>query len=297
MTEYVIGIDSGGTSTVADAYDVNGKILAHVKAGFGNLLNNQETALKNLRSVVEKIQSELGSKNCQAIIMGVAGIDSGDFKQIIRQTFSHVSAEIVLLNDAWLAHYALLKGKDGCLIISGTGSIAIGRYQEKEARSGGWGNLLGDEGSGYAISKQLIVSVLDAYDENRRYSSLEQKLLEEYGFETVFELVKFVYSSSKDQVAQMASFIAEAAENNDLQALSILEQAGQDLGLLALKLIHKLEMENNINIAITGNVLVKNEYVFRSFKEKILENIKEVQFIRSEQANTVGAYYYFYKER
>ena len=237
--------------------------------------------------------NKLGDDNCKAIVLGVAGVDSGNFKQTILDAFSSYSAEIIVLNDAWLAYYALLNGQDGCLIISGTGSILIGRSQGKEERVGGWGNLLGDQGSGFDIAKNLIMSILSGHDKNRPLSRLEQKLFAELDFETPFELVKFVYSSSKDEVANLSLFIAEEAERKDKQAIALLEKAGEDLGKQTILLLKKMDIHGTKKIAVTGNVLLKNDTVYRSFQNKVLEKYKDCEFMRRNISNTVGGYYYF----
>lgn len=293
MSEYVIGVDSGGTSTIAGAYDLDGNLLMSAKAGFGNLLMNKKLGLENLKQVVNEILTNLGQENCQLIIFGIAGIDSGNFKPMIQEAFSNNQMKCVFLNDAWLAHYALLNGQDGCLVISGTGSIAIGRYQNNKKRVGGWGNILGDEGSGFDIAKNLIKSVLNSYDNNETLTKLEQKLLVELSLSSPFELVEFVYSSSKDQVAQISLFVSEEASNNNNQAIKILKKAGKSLGEQAIKLLNKIDMQNNLKVAVTGNVLIKNNLVYEAFKDTVSATFGECKFIRKDRANTIAAFYYF----
>lgn len=293
MTDYIIGVDGGGTSTVADAYDLDGNVLMNAKAGFSNLLMNQKLGLENLKQVVNDLLSNLGSKNCQLIIFGIAGIDSGNFKSMIQEAFSNYQIKCVFLNDAWLAHYALLSGQDGCLIISGTGSIAIGRYQENKQRVGGWGNILGDEGSGFDIAKKLIKDVLNAYDYNEPLTQLEQKLLDKLSLSGPLELVKFVYSSSKDQVAQISLWVSEEAEDKDNQAINILKMAGKNLGKQAIQLLDKLDMKNNMKIAVSGNVLVKNNLVYKTFTDTVSETFVDCEFIRDDKPNTIAALYYY----
>lgn len=296
MIDYIIGVDSGGTSTVADAYDLNGNLLLSADAGYGNLLVNQKAALENLKKTVDEVISNLGAKNCKSIIFGIAGVDSGNHKQTIFDAFEDYSPEIVILNDAWLAHSALLNGKDGCLIISGTGSIAIGRYLGMKKRVGGWGNLLGDRGSGYDIAKKLIVSLLNGYDKNRPMTKLERGLLELLGFTNPFEIVRYVNESSKDVIAKLSIFIADEADNQDKQAIDLLEEAGEDLGSQAIMLIEKLDFQSDIYIAVTGSVLLNNELVYQSFRRKVKKNLKKCNFIRKKVSNTIGGYHYYKRD-
>ena len=164
MKEFIIGVDSGGTTTIAKAYALDGQLLLSAQTGFGNLFIDEIKALEHLRQAIDSLFTTLDLAYCKGIVFGIAGIDTGDYKQVVKNAFADLNFPVVLMNDAWLAHYALLSGEDGCLVISGTGSVALGRYGDKEARVGGWGHLLGDAGSGYTIAKGLIQYVLSAYD-------------------------------------------------------------------------------------------------------------------------------------
>lgn len=290
--KYIIGVDSGGTSTTAVAYDISGNPLFNAEGGFGNLLNNQEQALSHLRSTVDTVLNQLGEKNCQAIVFGIAGVDAGGFKETVEEAFQNYPGEIVILNDAWLAHYALLQGKDGCLVISGTGSIALGKAFGQEGRVGGWGNILGDEGSGYAIAKQLIQDALYAYDAGRSLSALEEALYQELQIDSPLTLAKFVYQSSKDQISKLSLLISEYADKGDQQASRILETAGEALGEQTLLLLNKLEITENPIVAVTGSVLTKNEIVFETFKKTILALHPTCEFIRKDVSNTLGGFYF-----
>jgi len=294
---YIIGIDSGGTSTKAAAYDKNGQKLAEAASGFGNLLNNENEALKNIRQSVEAIFAKLPQNNCILIVLGAAGVDSGNYKETIQNDLARYNTKVVILNDAWMAHYALLQGQAGCLVVSGTGSIMIGRHQGKEDRVGGWGNLLGDGGSGYAIAKALTQKILHAYDTGRPYSPLEKQLLQAENFATPFELVKFVYSTSKDRIAELALIVADAADNQNQEAITLLNEAGKDLATQTALLIKKLEMIHNPKIAVTGSVLLKNEIVYNTFKKQLNKQYPNSSFVRKNTANTIGGYYYDQKHQ
>jgi len=290
---YIIGIDSGGTSTKTAAYDKNGQLLAEAASGFGNLLNNEDKALQNIRQSIEAIFAKLNQADCELIVLGAAGVDSGNYKTTIQNDLARYNTKVVILNDAWMAHYALLQGQEGCLVISGTGSIMIGRHQGKEDRVGGWGNLLGDEGSGYAIAKGLIQKILHAYDTGRPYSPLEKQLLQAENFASPFELVKFVYSASKDRIAELSLIVANAAAAGDKEAAQILKEAGKDLAAQTALLIEKLEMMHQPNIAVTGSVLLKNDTVYQAFKEKLRAQFPHSTFVRKNITNTIGGYYYY----
>lgn len=293
--QYIIGVDCGGTSTKAAAYDLSGSLLTEVQTGFGNLLNNAELALANICEALEKIFSTLGEENCQSIILGVAGVDSGNFRQTIQAELSRYRPAVHILNDAWLAHYALLNGEDGCLVIAGTGSIVIGVHGEMEDRVGGWGNLLGDEGSGYELGKKLIKSVLNAFDEGRSYSNLEKRVLAYKAAETPFDLVRFTYNSSKDQIAEVSMVAVEAANEGDKEAIQLFKEAGSALAKQVIQLIRKLGIEDKPKVAVTGSVLLKNDWVFEQFAKDLHTTFTEPTIIRKDTSNAIGGYYYYQK--
>lgn len=291
--KYIIGVDSGGTSTKAAAYDLNGNLLKETKTGFGNLLNNTDEALVNIRQSITEIFETHGELNCQLIVLGVAGVDSGGFRDLLQNDLDQFAPEVILLNDAWLAHYALLNGENGVLVISGTGSIVIGKFEEIEDRVGGYGNLLGDEGSGYDIARKMIKVTLDAYDEGREFSTLEARVLSFGNFETVFDLVKFVYASSKDKVAELSMVAVDEAEKGNGQAIQFFEEAGQDLAKQVNLLIQKLELTKKPRVAVTGSVLLQNDWVYASFEKALKDKYPNSHFVREDRSNTIGAYYYY----
>lgn len=293
--KYVIGIDSGGTSTRAAAYSLEGELLAESKTGFGNLLINVNESLANIRQSIEDIWEKLLQEDCQLIVLGSAGVDSGNFVETIRNYFSSYQQEIVIFNDALLAHYALLKGEEGCLIIAGTGSNCVGKNDHEIARVGGWGNLLGDEGSGFSIAKKLIKNILDTYDRGESYSPLQKKFMDKTGFKSPFEIIKYVYTSTKDKVAGFSNFISEEAESGSDEAIEILENAGNELAHQTALLVNKLNLKPNPKIAVTGSVLLKNDIVYQTFEDKIKEEYKDAIFIREDISNTIGGFYYYQK--
>lgn len=294
---YIIGVDCGGTSTKAVAYTMDGLLLHESETSFGNVLIDQNKALKNIRQCIEKIMFKIKNEVCQAIILGIAGVDSGNFFSTVRKYLSSLpTKEIIILNDAWLAHAALLKGEDGCLTIAGTGSITIGKYNGFDNRVGGWGHLLGDEGSGYFIAIKLIKSVLDATDAGYAFTSFQQKVLDFKPFTDLFDLVKFVYSSKKGEVARLAEIASGAADNGEIEAIRILEEAGRVLGDQTIQCMNNLEMKGEVNAAVSGSVLLKNDWVYQSFDSRIKQTYPQCRLIRKSVSNTIGGYYYYKKK-
>src|SRR5699024_10265390 len=108
-----------------------------------------------------------------------------------------------------------------------------------------------------------------------------------------FELVKFVYSSSKDQVAELSMVVVKEAEKGNKQAIEILKEAGQKLADQVAMLIEKLNMQEHPKVAVTGSVLEKNDLVFESFEKFVKAKYRHTEVIMKDIFNTIGWYYYY----
>ncbi|WP_414840386.1 BadF/BadG/BcrA/BcrD ATPase family protein [Carnobacterium sp. TMP28] len=291
--EYVIGMDSGGTKTEAIAYSLKGKELSRCQTGFGNLLMDKKKGLSNIEEAMKILFDQLGEENCQSVVIGLAGLESGNFKKELDTYFNRYQPIIVFINDAWLSYYALVKEKDGCLVISGTGSICIGKYHEETARVGGWGNILGDEGSGYWIAKTVIHRLLLEEDTNKNYSYLSKKLINTLHAKTIFDVVDYFYTHKKNEIAELAKIVAESANAGDDVSIEILKEAGYILSEQAKLLISKLGFNKEVTIGITGSVLKKNSIVYDTFFENLIQQPLEIKIVKEIESNTIGGYYYY----
>lgn len=144
--KYIIGVDGGGTKVEATAYSMEGTAIKTSIKGFGNLLNNQEKALKNIVNSIKEIIEFLPNEELISVYLGIAGSEVGNNSKIIKQAVKEkLNIDCVVMNDSEIALKAMLKGKDGILVIAGTGSVALGIKGNKTIKCGGWGSLLGDE--------------------------------------------------------------------------------------------------------------------------------------------------------
>ena len=149
-------------------------------------------------------------------------------------------------NDAIIALAGGTMGKPGIVVIAGTGSIAFGVNEEgKRARSGGWGYVLGDEGSAYYIGLKALNSVTRAEDGRGQPTLLSQAIFDHFSIDSVDGLVRLAYIDGFDRIdgADLSVIVAEAAEEGDETALRILWQAGAELGIAASAVAKALGME------------------------------------------------------
>ena len=289
--KYIIGVDGGGTKTEAVAYDFQGNIIITSVKGFANLLNNREKALNNIVDSIREIIDVLKEDELVDLYLGIAGSEVGDNAKIIKDTIKNeLKTDCVLMNDAEIALKAMLRGNDGILTIAGTGSIAFGVKNNSSVRCGGWGNLLGDEGSGYKISIDAIKRMIFEEENSLPKSELTTRIMKRLGAKSIGEVVTFVYSSTKDEIASLAEVVSILGEEGNKIAEEILVNEGVDLAKTVINVYRKLKFES-CSIALVGGVIRKAKILRKSFEKYLRENIVIEDIVDDEISPTIGAYY------
>src|SRR5688500_3296505 len=181
---YVLGLDAGGTKTICLLADGNGSVLATARRGGANL---QAAGELEVEKVLHEVMEEAleGTEIAPGVIcLGIAGVDRPDDAAVVRGIMKRIGykARVLVVNDALVALEAGAPGQPGIVVISGTGSICYGRNAAGEAaRSGGWGYVLGDEGSGYWIGRAALRAVLREADKRGAQTALTPLLLQHFG--------------------------------------------------------------------------------------------------------------------
>ena len=295
--EYVIGVDAGGTKTEANAYNLEGQVVGRSCKGFGNLLNDKEKALCNIKSALAEVIEKLGHEKLKGIYIGSAGSEVGDNARFIKEFInSEWNTRIEVMNDAEIALKAMLKGNDGILAIAGTGSIVFGTNKECSAKCGGWGNLLGDEGSGYRVVMDAIQRMIKEEEEGLSRSEMHNAILKKLDIDTVNEVTEFVYSSTKDEIASLAPIIARLGEKGDSIAEEILIKEGIEFAKTVEKLYMKLNFDV-CSIALVGGVLKNAKVLRNAFQKYLSEKINLQEIIDEEVSPSKGAYYIYLKNK
>lgn len=298
--EYLIGVDGGGTKTEAIAYDLKGNKLASGYSGFGNVLIDHGQSTAHIFEAIHQCVDRLHG-HCVKIILGLAGIEGGNRQLLLTDLKQEFNTNISIVNDAVLAHAAMLEGKDGILTIAGTGSICLGKKGEQYRYTGGWGHLLGDEGSGYWIVIEAFKRMIEEEDTNGEFSSqelgnLSKTLLHELKINRVQEIKSFIYTSTKNHIAGLAPIVVQEALIGNEQAINILQNAGKALGKTTVNLYRKLDYINKASIALKGSILTQVPLVRNTFIDYIQQQIDVENFILKEISSTKGAYFLAKKE-
>jgi N-acetylglucosamine kinase-like BadF-type ATPase len=257
---HVLGIDVGGTKTVCLLADEEGDVIASAREEGANLQGAGELALeKVLHNVMEKTLADTHVIP-SAICLGIAGVDRAADEAVVGSIMKRIGykAKILVVNDALIALQAGIGHEPGIVIVAGTGSIAYGRNSRGEAsRAGGWGYVLGDEGSGYWIGRLALRAAVRHADGRGRSTSLTPRLLAHFGATRAAELIQKVYHDEVGPaaIASLARYVEQAREEGDAMAAGILTRAADELITAAAAVMARLDLtDESFSFVLAGGM-------------------------------------------
>jgi N-acetylglucosamine kinase-like BadF-type ATPase len=190
---HVLGIDAGATKTVCYLAGEDGAVVAESRPGGANFqVAGGRGAEKTFQAVMDDILTRHRVLP-DTIYVGMAGADREGEGQIVRGILRRIGgkARTLVVNDALPALGAGVGDAPGIVLISGTGSIAYGRSARGvAARAGGWGHLLGNEGSGYWIGLEALRAVACAADGRGPSTRPTSRLLAHFGVSQPSDLIR-----------------------------------------------------------------------------------------------------------
>lgn len=254
---FLAGIDGGGTHTRLELRDMENRILGRWELGPFNLNAIGEGAFRQLLGQVFGICGDMG--RCRSLCVGAAGISNPAVGEILGQELAGAgfSGRLSLLGDQEIALRGAMEGP-GVALIAGTGSICFGKNQAGDtARAGGYGHLIDDEGSGYALGRDVLSSAVRCFD-GRRGSRALRKAVEERLGPGPENLVQFVYSprTDKSSIARFSSLALELGAE-DREAGEILAKGGEALAALVAAVQERLSLPG-CRIALLGGLLMED---------------------------------------
>ena len=277
----ILSIDGGGTKTNAAVCDIEGNVLGLATAGPSNYHSlGIATTKQNLHEAISTALSNAGiTNNCcfQLAFFGLAGLDhpqdSPNYEAIIKDLPWPIK-QIHIINDARLSLALVNTGGPGMIVVSGTGSIAYGLNAfGQEARAGGWGYLLGDEGSGYDLGLKTLRTVTKALDGCLEADLLTSSLLKHLQLNSASELTDYFYEIPKapSEIASIARLTHQLAQEGDIISQKLCLEASQDLALIAYTVLKKLTMTDAaVNIGLSGGAFQSN-FLVNSFIHELLK--------------------------
>ncbi len=290
MPRHVVGIDAGGTKTVGLLADESGEIRGQARGGGANLTVEGEAGVEK---VFRRVIGDLEAPGpLAAICVGIAGVDRPGEKEVIRGVLNRLGFDgaIRVESDPMIALVAGAPARTGIVVISGTGSVAYGVDPGgRRARSGGWGYLLGDEGSAYWIGHAAVRKAIRAADGRGRATMLGEKLAERLGLEVPRGLVSWFYDQEhfRHRVAELAPLVEEAARDDDESARELLEEAAKHLARAARATARKLTFPEPYRVVLAGGAFKACPSLHRRIEGCL--DLPEARVVQLDVEPAVGA--------
>ncbi len=305
LSQFVIGIDGGGTKTAAVIADLKGNILAQHTAGPSNFqIIGFEKSARVVFSLVRDCCDSVGCfpKNIRGTTIGLAGAGRVEDQKYIAEAFRRlISSKKITLrkvrieSDARIALEGAFNGGAGIIVIAGSGSIAFGKDEKGNIhRVGGWGRILGDEGSGYFIGKEGLKAVCRHLDGRSAPTLLTAMVAKKFGIKTSADIIAAVYKSNFD-IASLAPIVFEAEEKGDATSFDIVERASNELTEHVRALIMKFQngvsahAKRRISLSLVGGLMENETPLTRSLRRQILKSFTNVDVVRPFARPVVGA--------
>lgn len=285
--ELFVGIDLGGSGTRAALADARGAVLA-IGRGPSGLVGGTgggRQLTRALNAALAPITARVGPSPVE-VFAGTRGLSIAGRRERLELELNSrfPQATIQVSNDAHIGLWGALAGQPGVAVIAGAGSIALARTQDgREGRAGGWGYLLGDEGSGYWIGREALGAYLRTLERCTTVSTLAGLVQKTTRASTVVDTLGWLYRGS-DQVARLAALaplVSQAAHGGDRDAIQILESAGAALAELASTAVRQVfASPEAIEVVTIGGVWSAGPSLHKAFNAALSNLLPQARRVK-----------------
>lgn len=232
----------------------------------------------------------------EAVFVGAAGVVSRETSEELRASIARRLgldvSRVYVFEDLVAAHASVFLAGDGIVGIMGTGSSVYGTHRGVRARAGGWGHLLGDEGSAYRMGVAALREVLACLDGLENCSELGTKLIERLSFRSVAEVLRYVYSSPnpKTSIASLSVLVLEEARRGCSRALEVVRDEVRSFSRYVAAVARRLGTER-VRVGFVGSLYCYNSDLLRPLLEEALRNYlnREVEVVEQVLKPCCGA--------
>ncbi|MFN6513294.1 MAG: N-acetylglucosamine kinase [Nostoc sp. CreGUA01] len=308
---YVLGIDGGGSKTVCILMNDLRQVLGRGEAGGANYQSiGIEATFKSIESAIHTAANEarqiINTITIEAICLGLAGVGRASDIEVVKNlvqelqnskilpiTWALQPGNIVIYNDAFIALVGGIGHDVGIVVAVGTGSIVFGRnHQGITKRVGGWGYILGDEGSAYKIAVAGMNAALKSYDGREVKTSLIEAFKQHLDLENIEELIEVIYRRKwgVQQIAALAPIVDFAAVSGDEVANNIIDDAVKELVKATSTVIDAIFSANSVlEVVTTGSVWRGRCKIHERFVASLVNKFPNVNVIFSRYEPAYGA--------
>lgn len=281
MSKIILAVDGGRSHLRAFAIDLEGKALGEVReTGIPPVLSDFEQLAERFALLPEKAALEAGVRvsDIGVACCGLAGFDRDEDQRELLNLIEKKIHDIPwrIESDARMTLRAASPKGPVAVALLGTGSSFFARdAEEKVWRTGGWGPLLGDWGSGFEIARQAFVSVFEEWDGTGPKTALTSPLLNMAAVESPPELLKMLYSETfqPSYWARFAPLVLREAERGDPVSVEIVKSQLQGVTNSLVALVRASRLPDRTEIHFSGGMVEGNSAYFAQIQERLRERL------------------------
>jgi len=295
---YYIGMDGGGTKTKCVLCNENLEVIYETQSGPSNFLTiGTETVADTILDLIHDCINErnIPFDKINGIVLGTTGagresdalkLESAVYNLAMTNNFALRNFKVV--SDARIALEGAFSGNSGSILIAGTGSIMFGKDNQGNIhRVGGFGRLIGDEGSGLTIGRKGLNIFSKFLDGRGKDSLLFKKIEDKYGISDQSQLIIKVYSDGIS-IQDIAPLVIESASNGDQLCNNILEEETNEL-LLHIAAMSKHLLDDKMKVVFIGGTITHDNFYSKMLNEKINTFLPKIKIQKPDFSPEIGA--------
>lgn len=279
-TKFYLGVDGGGSKTTAAVFNDKGEFICKA---CGESINYYSVGIENARKAMADIIESMSQKNFDCAVIGMSALNERASDEETEKFCSGIinSKKIIMDSDLYVALEAMDEEGECAIVISGTGSMVLRRNPEGIiSHAGGWGYILGDEGSGYSIGLSGIKAAIRSFENCGEKTLLIDECLRYFSTDNIYDLIDLYYDKkvSRKTTAAFAEKVIALAEKGDTVARNTVENEAKLLAETVIALLKNAE--KHIPIGLWGGIFQHKKYfvdIFNKFLSK--ENLNNVKLI------------------
>ncbi|MGE0127232.1 MAG: N-acetylglucosamine kinase [Blastocatellales bacterium] len=303
---YFLGIDGGQSHTTALVADAQGRILGRGNAGASNhtrepggrerlvsaINQSVEESLRNAGLLKKKAVADFRFASAHLAMTGEPEYKVDIVEELLRTDY------LVVGHDAPGALAGALAGKEGVIVLAGTGSVACGETDEgRFVRVGGHGFMFGDEGGAFAIAREAMIVALRNQDRDEP-CGLTPALLSHFRRTTLKDIAEDFYAGemSRDRLASFAARVGKLAERGETAAEEIIDHAACALAEMAVVAALRLDFSHRPICISYGGGVFKNSRLLTRFAAEVSIWLSRTQIVKPRFGPDIGALLLAYRQ-
>jgi N-acetylglucosamine kinase-like BadF-type ATPase len=293
--QLLLGIDGGGSRTRVAIADASGAVLGKGQAGSSNHQSvGFAAATQALHAAIRAARMDAGLDSdtlFDAACFGLAGAGRPDDQMRFTAWAAEcgIATNVRCVSDAEIILAAGTPEQWGVALISGTGSLCWARSPDgSSVRVGGWGYLLGDEGSGYDVAVRALRLAAQTVDGRADAHTLLAAVLNHWGLAEPTQLIGYVYRTelTRASVAEVGKLVSHLAEAGDTHAVGLIERAGGELADMVTVAVHRLRLDTP-PVALAGGLFATSILLRAALLSRVSTRLGPVTYVDQPVAGAI----------